>query len=223
MLTCLLSFHIALLSGIAQQSAVIRFILQSALLTANLSCCHCRTRRDSTNTRAWAGAVKLREELGACSSERYPSISRPIEVGFGNIVKNKSFNISELRINSVKEDPGYKDKLETGMMNFTRRIEYREPSLSSRYESHSIELCCERSNTEVEDNFSKSDSIGSGNNADMGWFTIRKTRQSNTTISAQSVRAFDDVFCLVNGWLLLSQYTFSLIKDSKGSPSFLAD
>lgn len=62
----------------------------------------CRTNPDP---RVFDGAVELLEELCAYLSERYPSMFMRTAVGVDNTVTNESFNIADLTMNGIKEDP----------------------------------------------------------------------------------------------------------------------
>lgn len=171
--------------------------------------------------RVFAGAVELLEELSEYLSERYPSMFRKTESGVDNVVTNESFNVKELTMNGVKEDPmqlcarltqddlaimyekedgqyyllagsillagfwrledklgmplseihtsgdvpGYKEKLEKGMMNFFRRVKPDGAVIRNNYF------------LQVDDQLPWSTSIGSEDSKDgIGWFTAEKNR-----------------------------------------------
>ncbi|EMC95656.1 hypothetical protein BAUCODRAFT_148543 [Baudoinia panamericana UAMH 10762] len=69
-------------------------------------CCRTSTGDPTTaDPRVWDGAVELLEELSAYLSERYPSMFVRTDVGVDNIITNESFNIPELTMNGIREDP----------------------------------------------------------------------------------------------------------------------
>lgn len=178
----------------------------------------CRTDPDP---RVFDGAVELLEELSAYLSERYPSMFRRTAVGVDNLVTDESFNVKDLTMNGVKEDPmqlcarlvqddlaimfekedgqyyllagaillagfwrledkwgmplseihtsgdvpGFKQKLEKGMLNFFRRVKPDAPVLRNNYFM------------QVDDELAWSSSIGSEDASEgIGWFTAEKNR-----------------------------------------------
>ena len=62
----------------------------------------CRTDPDP---RVFDGAVELFEELTSYLGERYPTMFKKTDVGIDNVVTNESFNVRELSMNGVREDP----------------------------------------------------------------------------------------------------------------------
>lgn len=170
--------------------------------------------------KVWDGAVELLEELTSYLGDRYPTMFRTTDVGVDNIVTNESFNVKELTVNGVREDPmqlcarltqddlaimfekedgqyyllagaillagfwrledkygmplseihtsgdvpGFKQKLEKGMMNFFRRIRPDAPVLRNNYF------------LQVDDSLPWSSSIGSEDEDGAGWFTAEKNK-----------------------------------------------
>ncbi|TKA74083.1 hypothetical protein B0A55_05224 [Friedmanniomyces simplex] len=181
----------------------------------------CKT--DASDPRVWDGAVELLEELAAYLPERYPSMFTKTDVGIENTVTNESFNVRDLTMNGVTEDPmqlsarlvqddlaimferedgqyyllagaillagfwrledkfgmplslihtsgdvpGFKQKLEKGMMNFFRRVQPEKAVLRNNYF------------LQVDDELAWSSSIGSEDSTvegEVGWFTAEKNR-----------------------------------------------
>lgn len=176
--------------------------------------------RIDPDPRVFDGAVELFEELTSYLGERYPTMFRKTDVGIDNIVTNESFNVKELTMNGVREDPmqlsarliqddlaimfekedgqyylqagaillagfwrledkfgmplseihtsgdvpGFKQKLEKGMMNFFRRIKPDAPVLRNNYF------------LQVDDELAWSSSIGSEDSSNVGWFTAEKDK-----------------------------------------------
>ncbi len=199
----------------------LRFHADKARRIAERGAKCCKT--DASDPRVWDGAVELLEELAAYLPERYPSMFTKTDVGVDNVVTNESFNVRDLTMNGVTEDPmqlsarliqddlaimferedgqyylsagaillagfwrledkfgmplslihtsgdvpGFKQKLEKGMMNFFRRVQPEKPVLRNNYF------------LQVDDDLAWSNSIGSEDSTvegELGWFTAEKNR-----------------------------------------------
>ncbi|KAK1818658.1 hypothetical protein LTR12_006970 [Friedmanniomyces endolithicus] len=199
----------------------LRFHTDKARRIAERGAKCCKT--DASDPRVWDGAVELLEELAAYLPERYPSMFTKTVVGVDNVVTNESFNVRDLTMNGVTEDPmqlsarliqddlaimferedgqyylsagaillagfwrledkfgmplslihtsgdvpGFKQKLEKGMMNFFRRVQPEKPVLRNNYF------------LQVDDDLAWSNSIGSEDSTvegELGWFTAEKNR-----------------------------------------------
>ena len=82
--------------------------------------------------------------------------------GFWRLEDKWQMPLSE--IHTSGDVPGFKSKLEKGMMNFFRRVTPEKPVLRNNYF------------LQVDDNLAWSDSIGSEDNEVIGWFTAEKHR-----------------------------------------------
>ncbi|KAK0871588.1 hypothetical protein LTR87_012815 [Friedmanniomyces endolithicus] len=199
----------------------LRFHTDKARRIAERGAKCCKT--DASDPRVWDGAVELLEDLAAYLPERYPSMFTKTVVGVDNVVTNESFNVRDLTMNGVTEDPmqlsarliqddlaimferedgqyylsagaillagfwrledkfgmplslihtsgdvpGFKQKLEKGMMNFFRRVQPEKPVLRNNYF------------LQVDDDLAWSNSIGSEDSTvegELGWFTAEKNR-----------------------------------------------